>query len=371
MRNNVARLLVALGTLFAVLSILALWANRQALDTENWVETSSELLEQEVIRDELAAYMVEQLYANVDVEGEIQSILPPRAKPLAGPAAAGLEDAAEQGLRKLLERPRTQQLWEDANRVTHRELIDVLKDRNQNVGTADGNVTLDLKSLINAASDRIPALNKVSGKLPADAAEIKILKADELEFAQDVVRLLEVLKWLLVLIMLAFFGAAIYVGRDRRRETLRACGIGLAVAGILVLVVHSLASNGIVDALAGSDAVKPAVSKTVEIATAMLVDIAVATIAYGVFAIAGAVLAGPTRAATTVRRTIAPWIADRWIAYGALLLFVALLIAWGPTPGTRLLAPMLLLIALLVAGLEALRRQIMNEHPPGTARAAG
>jgi hypothetical protein len=42
---------------------------------------------------------------------------------------------------------------------------------------------------------------------------------------------------------------------------------------------------------------------------------------------------------------------------------VALLLWWAPTPATRDPALALILIALLAAGTEALRRQIKREHP--------
>lgn len=40
-----AAVLIAMGTLIAVLAIFSIWANRQALNTDNWVGTSGKLLE--------------------------------------------------------------------------------------------------------------------------------------------------------------------------------------------------------------------------------------------------------------------------------------------------------------------------------------
>ena len=42
-RPRLPLFLIGIGSLFAILAILALWANRQLLDTDNWVDTSSEL----------------------------------------------------------------------------------------------------------------------------------------------------------------------------------------------------------------------------------------------------------------------------------------------------------------------------------------
>jgi hypothetical protein len=45
--------LLVLGTLFWTAFGLGLWAERQVLDTDEWVDTSSSLLEDEAIRNAL------------------------------------------------------------------------------------------------------------------------------------------------------------------------------------------------------------------------------------------------------------------------------------------------------------------------------
>ena len=86
-RMTVALLLVA-ATVLTFVAIFSFWVNRQAMNTDNWVETSSELLENEEIQTQLATFLVAQLYANVNVEAELRNALPPQASALAGPAAA-------------------------------------------------------------------------------------------------------------------------------------------------------------------------------------------------------------------------------------------------------------------------------------------
>src|SRR5215208_4346723 len=109
--------LITVGSVLALLAIFALWANRQLLDTDNWTETSSELLEHEEIRGQLAIFLVDQLYANVDVQ--LERAAPPRLDPLTGPAAGALRNVAVRGMDELLARPRAQAIWEEANRRAH------------------------------------------------------------------------------------------------------------------------------------------------------------------------------------------------------------------------------------------------------------
>ena len=109
-----ARVLLALATLLTVVAIVALWVNRQALDTNDWTRTSTRLLQDARIRSALSTYLVDQLYANVDVAGELRSLAPKDLKPLAGPAAGGVRDLLAQGADQLLQLPRVQDAWRQA-----------------------------------------------------------------------------------------------------------------------------------------------------------------------------------------------------------------------------------------------------------------
>src|SRR3954451_19879536 len=95
--HKLALALIVVATLLAFLANFALWANRQLLDTDNWTESSTKLLENEEIRTQLSVFLVDQLYTNVDVKGELARALPPRFAPLAGPAAGGLREVAQRG----------------------------------------------------------------------------------------------------------------------------------------------------------------------------------------------------------------------------------------------------------------------------------
>ena len=60
-----AWVLIVVATIVALGASLDVWVKRQALDTNNWVATSSTMLENDQIRQALAAYLVNQLTANV------------------------------------------------------------------------------------------------------------------------------------------------------------------------------------------------------------------------------------------------------------------------------------------------------------------
>jgi len=56
-RRGIALALVVLASLAAFGAVLAIWVDRQVLNTGNWTAASSELLERPVIRDRVAGYL--------------------------------------------------------------------------------------------------------------------------------------------------------------------------------------------------------------------------------------------------------------------------------------------------------------------------
>jgi hypothetical protein len=364
--------LIAVASLLTFLAIFALWANRQLLDADNWAETSSELIENDAIRTQVATFMVDQVYAHVDVQSELdqafeQILRPGTAQALAGPAASGLQTFAEQRLDNLLLRPRVQQAWEEANRRAATRLLAIVEGGESDViSTGGGEVTLDLKALLNQTQSNLGVGGRVEERLPESAAEIVVLRSSQLELAQDAVSLLKAVAIVSLALALALFALGIYLARGWRREALRACGIGFLFAGAAALVARALAGNAVVDALATTASVEPAAEAAWSIGTSLLVQAATAAIAYGVVIVAAAWLAGPSASAVAVRRGLAPYLREPRFAWGGFGVIVLVLLAWGPTPAFRQPILALILIGLLALGLEALRRQTAREYPGAT-----
>jgi hypothetical protein len=367
-RRRVALALVVVASLLAFLAIFAIWANRQLLDTDNWTKTSSELLEREAIRSQVATFLVDQLYANVDVQGDLEQVFEqvldgPRAALLAGPAAGGLRGLAEDGVDRLLQRPIPQAAWEEANRRAQLRLLQLVEGGGDVVSTSGGAVTLDLKELLGRTQTTLGVGGRVQQRLPDDASQIVLLRSDQLRLAQDAVWLLKTLAIVFTVLALALFALAVYLARGWRREALRACGFGLLFAGAAALVARGLAGGAVVDALATTESVEPAAQETWDIGTELLVQAASAAVAYGIVTIVAAWLAGPTRWAVATRRQLAPYLREpRW-AWGAYGVVVLILLAWAPTPAFRQVIPALMLIGLLALGVEMLRRQTAREFP--------
>lgn len=362
--------LVGLATLVAFVAIFSIWANRQALNTDNWVHTSEKILQNKEVQERLSDYVATELFANVDVQEELARKLPPRLQPLAGPAAAGISQLAPQIAERALATSQVQELWADANRVAHEDLLEVLDGGGETLSTEGGEVTLDLGSLLGQVGSRLGVGAGIAEKVPPGAGKLTILKSDQLSTAQSIAQLIRGLPIVLTVLALLLYGLAIYLAGPRRRQALRSAGLGFVAAGALALIVRGIAGGALVDSLVVNEAARPAAEAVWSIGTSLLVTVAASAIAFGLLVFVAAWLAGPTRWATRIRREAAPYVRDQPAASAAAAAAVWVgLVAWAPVAAFRKPLGVLLFALLFAAGAEILRRQTLREFPdsPGSA----
>jgi Short C-terminal domain len=353
-----------LGSVLAFLSVFAIWVERQALNTDDWVTTSGKLLDNSTIRSALADYLVDQLYENVNVEKELKEILPGETKQFSGPLSGGLRQVAGDGAEKLLETSTAQGLWKEANRTTHEQLVEVLNGEGNTVSTENGDVTLNLGSLLTNLAGQVGIGANLAEKLPPDAGQIDILHSDQLKTAQNITIAVKGLALLLSILTFAAFAGAIYFARDGRWVTVLSCGIGLIAAGFAAIVARHIAGGIVVDQLVSEDSVRPAANATWGIATSLMTSIATTLIIVGVlFAIAGW-LASPTGAARACRRAFAPVLRDHVAyVYTGLAIVICIYFLSAPTQGLRSFLTTLIVAAMAAFGIHELRKQTAEEYP--------
>lgn len=355
--------LLVVGTIFTLLAMFSIWANRQALNTDNWVSTSGRILADKQVDERLSNYLAEQLAANEPLKTKLEEELPPRLQPLGAAVATGLRQLAPQIAERALQSPKVQALWAAANRAAHERLLEVLEGGGSTVSTENGEVTLNLNHLVEEVGNDVGIGAGAAERLPPDVGRLVILKSDQLSAAQKGAHLVRELPIVLTLLTLLCFAGAVWLS-GKRRKTLRTVGLCFVFVGVLVLLLRTIGGNVLVDSVVANPAAKPAVHSVWGIATSLLKSIATSTIAFGLLLFIAAWLAGPTGIATALRREAAPYVRTHWAtAYGAAALIFLVLVAWAPVQAFHKLVGILLLAILLALGTEVLRRQILRESP--------
>jgi hypothetical protein len=372
-RLILARTLTVIGVLLVVISVLANFVKREALDPAQFRDTSRQLVANDRIRSQLAVTLVDELYSNVDVAAQLQARLPKTLQGLAGPIAGAAREGSSTVAKTLLEQPRVQALFVNAASLAQKQFVAVLDGNTKVLDTTNGKVVLDLRPIVLRLGNRFSFISNLQGHFPAGSAQVTLLKSDQLKTAQRGTRALRfVASWIWVFALLAW-AAAVWLARGRRRIEVRAIALGIVISGFLILVVRTILGRYLVNHLVASDSVKPSVSEAYDIITRLLKGAGWTAVIVGIVALVGVWLAGPGRRATDSRRWLAPYLRRPEIAYGVVLVAYLLLLWWKPTPQFAFLLNVVLFLVLLLGGLEVLRRLTDREFPdaqPGALAAS-
>lgn len=279
---------LALAVIAGVVAIFALWANGQLLDTGSWTAVSGALLKNKEVRHRVATYLGEELVG--ETEAQLQ--------------AAGQEEVAERVLpalradqtqlaERVMKTPRFARIWEQANRSGHKALLRVL-DEEGDAGER-GAVYVDLTPALRQIADELESegfaedfgITGLSSQVEPGSARIKVLEAQELNQAQDAVRVVRGLTLPALLATFGLYALVLVLGWWQLGRTFVAIGIALVVTGALALLLRTLAGNRVVDQLLSHPADRDAADAAWGIATTTIQHLAIGCIVAGGLAFLG------------------------------------------------------------------------------------
>lgn len=277
LRRIGALLLVILTVVVFAAGVAGAWARRTMLDTDRYVATVGPMVEDPAVQEYLARTLTEQTFQALDVQGRLEGVLAERASQLAflaGPITDSVEGFVEEQVNAVVSSERFQQLWVEANRLLHEKVLAVLDGDSELVTISGNRLVLNLlpalnevlKGMTGVVSELIgrevtlpeitpevtqsAAVTTLEGALgvdlPDDFGTIVVYDADELAAVQQGVRLFERAVYLLAVLFVIGFAAALWVS-PRRRRTLVQMTTALAVVLVLERRFSIAASNSLVD----------------------------------------------------------------------------------------------------------------------------
>jgi len=295
-RRISVHLLVIFATIFTIIAVFANWTRQQLLDTNQWTKASSELIANPVIRDQVAIYLVDQLYTNVDVQAEIKSVLPKDLQPLAPVAAAGARDLITKAANAALEQPAVQSVWTDVNRLAHEEFVRVIDGGNSYVSTTNGDITVNLGLILNKVAANVGLPSSVVAKIPPGAGQITVVESNDLKQVQQAAKALRTFSLVFSVLAFLFFVFAVALAAGRRANTLVEVGAGLIFAGLVIVLLRGAAGDAIVSSLVKDVSIQPAANAAWNIESTLLEQLATQAIVIGVMLILAGLLGGPPNA---------------------------------------------------------------------------
>jgi hypothetical protein len=169
--------LVVFASVVLLLSMLANWVQTQVLSSGKLGDQTEQILKNKDVQEQLSIFAVDQLYANVDVQAQIQQKLPPPAQPLAAPVTAATRQLAENVAETALGSPQVQGLVVTAIDGAQQRFIDLIEDKGQFVSTQGGVVTLEYGSFIADLATRLgvdpSVISQIQGFIQQYSTELK------------------------------------------------------------------------------------------------------------------------------------------------------------------------------------------------------
>lgn len=269
-----------LATLAGVVAIASIWANQQLLDTGSWVSASGRMLESKDVRHRVAEFLGEELAAGTEAQLDAAG-----GEGIAAEVMPRLRAEKTELAERVMKTKHFRAIWEAANRSGHRALVRVLDEEGGAGEAVVVNLTPALRQLAGVLEEEGPAeelgASNLAGQVEPGAARIKILEAEELNEAQDVVRVVRRLTLPAVLVTIALYVLALILGRARLSRTFLGVGLALAATGGLALLVRALAGHQVVDQLIAGSADRDAAEAAWRIATSKVADLAGIAIGLG------------------------------------------------------------------------------------------
>lgn len=234
-------LLLVIATVLTPLTILAIFVKQQINDTDRYVSTVDPLASNAAIQAYVAEDVSQQLFERVDIKKYVKDALPSRADVLAGPLTSALQGFVRQAVERILQTDQFEQLWEDANRVAHSQLVNVLTGSDSGTITANANgaVTVDLSSVTKLVQQQLEQTGvDLFSNIPIAnvGGRITIFQSQDLYRARTALRMLNTVAFVLPFVIVACFAGAIFLSRSKRRGF-----VGSAVAFALGAMILALA----------------------------------------------------------------------------------------------------------------------------------
>jgi hypothetical protein len=250
-------LLLLIAMLLTPFTILAIFVKGQINDTGRYVSTVEPLAENPALQAYVAEDVSNQLFERVNIKEYVEDALPKRADALAGPLTSALQGFVRQAVERILQTEQFDHLWEEANRVAHSQMVNVLSGNEDGTvsANANGEVTVNLsevtqlvqKQLASTGIDlfsNIPIAN-VGGK-------ITIFRSEDLYKARTALKVLDTLAFILPFVIIACFAGAVLLSRNRRLGFV-GCAVSFALGAAILALALFAGRGAYLNAATGQD----------------------------------------------------------------------------------------------------------------------
>ncbi|MEK7599863.1 MAG: hypothetical protein AAB462_02420 [Patescibacteria group bacterium] len=239
-RSIASWLCIAIAAALLFVGNLAFWAGNTLVDTDRYVAAVGPLIQEPEIQSAIAGYTTTQLFNRVDVQGYVQSALPPRAEFLAPQLSLQLKTQTENSVKKLLATQKVQDYWYSSLAKRHEAIIGFSK-------AYQGNGTIEISDLYSHLSKRLSDTRLsflADRQLPDKVGTIQVATVGWLPVVHKVSNNIGLYQAMATFLLISFSVGAVLLSSKRRRTVIT---LGFFFAGItLATLLATKIAGGIV-----------------------------------------------------------------------------------------------------------------------------
>jgi 23S rRNA pseudoU1915 N3-methylase RlmH len=292
---------IVLGSVLALLSVVAIWAHSTVLDTDQYVDTMAPLVEQEPIQRFLTDEITNAIAPGDRLEQLAQQYLPERAQPLVEPIADQLRTFVHDKVGQLVASQEFADVWRNLNRKAHKVVVVLLTgegSEDRRLRIEDGELILDLSDAVSKARSVLAGFGVNIPDQP-QASRIVIADASGIQSLRGVVDLIDKLVVVLPIVAVLLLAGGVALAH-RRRRALAGAGLGVAIAMAVLAIALAIARAIYLDHLPAELPEDVAAAVYDQLLTFLFDSLRVVFVA-GLLIALGAWVAGPSRLATALR----------------------------------------------------------------------
>ena len=209
------------------------WTGNTLVDNNKFAAITEPLIKQPAIQTAISKYGTDQLFSNIDVQGYISSVLPPKASFLAPTLTSQLKTGVNKQLLKSLANPKVQNIWNNSLTKSHDLVIKAATNYK-------GNGTIDLNQIFQFITKNLEGtkLGFLSGKqLPAKAGKIQIINATWLPTVHKIVVNIKPFEYIMTILFAGLVGLSILIAKNRRSIIIK---MGILFSLLMLVTIVSL-----------------------------------------------------------------------------------------------------------------------------------
>jgi len=311
-RHVLIALLILLSVLSLNLAITSIWLKRSVIQTDSWTARSTELLQNQSVRTDIATKITDEIFTSTDIERVVTDAVPPRLANVTPALVASLRQQTINKTSEILASDQFQTFWKNATASAHSGIVASL----ENGGAApentdqyiiyidDDQLLLNLKPIVQNAQAKLAdaGLGFVSNiNTAAIDRTVTLTQIQSLPKILAVFNLIDKSAPLFGLIAILCGAGALALSRSRQKTVI---ALGVTIIAVMIINVQGLtiAQYPFIQQFASLDAVSTSTATAVyTLFVEGLIGLSRLVIVLAVIVLVVAFLCGPSALARTTR----------------------------------------------------------------------